>query len=512
MRRNKYTSAKTLMKLVNRLLIVVLLVAMFPMTTFAKSISDLQAVVDEDSVELFLPEMSGDITETKAQIGNIANAEVTLTPISDTGEKLIHTTILFDNSLSIAEANRDTMKAIAAGIVSGHAKNEVFSLYTIDTELREVLLDSTDYEELVNKINAIQFSNQDTYLKNDLYSAFTNADSESNVFQRFVIFSDGTDDNTLGYTYNDITRVIDDKHYAVCAVGSKYDNKIKDLEDMFSIARAASSTYVLVEPGSDVEKIVKQVNGCVPKYIASVQIPDAAKNGSTQKIKVQITTSKEEYTFTTTAEMPFSEIKAESESEEITDEATESEAVVESEPVTKETPNGFNPIILALILAVVIIAIVVIVILKSRKPAKKQVAPQPVDREEEDDSTVLIENEDEDDSTILMRPDEDEEATFIAKTVVMVAEDRSREFSFKCSMDVRIGRKDICEVQIKGDKAVSGVHCIVSCDVNGDPVIRDNNSSNGTYLNDQKLIGEQPLNSGDTIEIGHMRYTVQIVG
>jgi len=512
MKRSKYSNKKSLMKQINILFVIVLLVAMFPMTTFAKSISELQTVVGEESIELFLPKMSGEITEAKAQIGNIANAEVTITPIADTEETLIHTTILFDNSLSIAEANRESMKTIAAGIVSGHARNEVFSLYTIDTELREILLDSMDYEDLVTKINSIEFSNQNTYLKNVLYAAFANADAESNVFQRFVIFSDGTDDNTLGYTYNDITRVIDEKHYAVCAVGSKYDNKIKDLEDMFSIARAASSTYVLVEPGNDTEKIINQVNDCVPMYVASVEIPDEAQNGSTQKIKVQITTSKEEFTFTTTAEMPFSEIKAEPENKETTEADTESESI-ETETVTNNSKSAFNPILLICAVVVVIIAVILMFIFKSRKNEKKQ--PDTIlsnNDDEEDYSTVLIETDEEDDSTVLMRAGDEEEATFIAKTVVMVAEDKSREFSFKCSMDTRIGRKDICEVQIKGDKAVSGIHCIISCDINGNPVIRDNDSSNGTYLNDQKLVGEETLSSGDTIEIGHMRYSIQIIG
>ncbi len=503
------------MKIVKKcqmILMCLILTIMFPLTVCAESISGLQTNIDDETVVVFLPDLSGEVLSVKAQIGNIANAEIEIKECADAKDYSTHTTILFDNSLSIPEENREQMKEIAKGIVNNHVQGEVFSLYTIDTELREVISKSTDYEQVSTKLEGIEYSNQETYLKNDLYDAFSGAKQEPGVFQRFIIFSDGTDDNSLGYTYNDITRIIDENHYAVSAVGAKYEKKIKDLEDMFSIARAAGSTYVLLDSNSVSEEIVDRINACVPQYIAMITIPENAKNGSEQKIKISISTSEGEYTYVSSVEMPFAEI-IEDTGVESENDAIEQEETVKADSGDEESvKKGVNPVlIIAVIMAAICAAIVSIVLLKKRKTTSNIEGSQT--EAEEDDRTVLLqedEGEDEDEDATILMQESDEESTYIAKTVIMIAEDKSREFEFKCSTDIKIGRKDCCEVQIKGDKSVSGIHCIISCDQFGNPAIRDNNSSNGTYLNDEKLVGEQGLKTGDTVEIGRLRYTITI--
>lgn len=116
---------------------------------------------------------------------------------------------------------------------------------------------------------------------------------------------------------------------------------------------------------------------------------------------------------------------------------------------------------------------------------------------------------DDDDSTILIQKEEDEE-TCMAKIGQLKAEDGSAVFEFNCIAKTTIGRKSTCNIQIQGDKSVSGVHCIISCDSNYELVVRDNNSSNGTYLNGEKIGDERKLKSGDVLEIGRRRYIVQM--
>lgn len=490
-------------------------------TVYAKTSSDLQTYVDNDEIHVFLPTISGgEIVTAKAQIGNLSNAEVTINPVLENYQ--IHTTILFDNSLSITEVNRENMRSVAKELIQNHQSGELFSIYTIDKELRELSVDSDSYEELIDLINGIEYVNQETYLKNVLYDAFNNASERENYYQRFIILSDGTDDNVVGYTYNDITRILDDKHYSVCAIGSRYEYKLADLEEMFSIARAAGSAYFLVDKDSDVNKIVSDINQSIPKYVASIQIPDVAKNGSSQKIKISIGTAEEEYMFTATADMPFQEIVESSDDvdkdEVITGETETVNDDMETEAaepeVEKHMPIG---IIIGLIVAIAIVVVMAVIIGKNkkRKAEKKKVidVDSPDSSDDDDDSTMLMKADDEDeedDDTILMVDEDD--STCIVKTIVLQADNKTDRFEFKCITDVTIGRKSSCDVQILGDKSVSGVHCIISCDAQGTPVIRDNNSSNGTYLNDEKLTGEKILEPGDTLEIGRTRYSVQIIG
>lgn len=64
-----------------------------------------------------------------------------------------------------------------------------------------------------------------------------------------------------------------------------------------------------------------------------------------------------------------------------------------------------------------------------------------------------------------------------------------------------IGRGQQCDVVIK-DATVSRVHAKIYCDKYGTTVIEDLNSTNGTYVNGERLISVIALNAGDEIQIG----------
>ena len=65
----------------------------------------------------------------------------------------------------------------------------------------------------------------------------------------------------------------------------------------------------------------------------------------------------------------------------------------------------------------------------------------------------------------------------------------SRRFSFDLTdgTEIRIGRDESCDVALPGETYLSRVHCIISY-ANGQIAIRDNQSSNGIYLNGERII------------------------
>ena len=485
--------------------------AFIPVNVYAETSSDLQTYSNDEEIIVYLSAIDDEISSAEAQIGNITSAEIEILPANEYQDDFLHTTILFDNSLSIAEENRSVMKSIAKGIIQNHKEDEKFSLYTIDTDLRELSQNSDSYDELAAQVEAIEYVNQDTYLKNVLYDAFKNSDVTDGIYQRFIILSDGTDDNSVGYTYNDITRVLDEHHYTVCAIGSRYENKLDDLEDMFSIARAADSSYFLVDSSSNPEQIIEEINQNVPEYVAKITIPDAAKDGNSHKVRILLTAGENEYSIVSSVEMPFQIL---GESEETESAQTENEIATEEESqdqdtITKEKSNTLIEVIIPIIAIIIAVAVIIFNKLHRKKIEEKRL--EEMSKQDDDDATVLMQSEeDDDDATVLMRH-EDEDETYLVKTVVLRAENGSEEYQLKCSGETTIGRKNICDVQIQGDKSVSGVHCVITCDNNGNPVIRDNNSSNGTYLNDEKLLEKKVLETGDTLEIGRTRYSVQVL-
>lgn len=54
---------------------------------------------------------------------------------------------------------------------------------------------------------------------------------------------------------------------------------------------------------------------------------------------------------------------------------------------------------------------------------------------------------------------------------------------------IRIGRDEMCEIALPEEIHVSRVHCII-CYTNGQLIIQDNQSSNGIFLNEERVIAD----------------------
>ena len=73
-----------------------------------------------------------------------------------------------------------------------------------------------------------------------------------------------------------------------------------------------------------------------------------------------------------------------------------------------------------------------------------------------------------------------------------------------------IGRGDDCHMRPKSE-AISRNHCAILVNEDDDEVvIRDLNSRNGTFLNGERLTGDQSLESGDHLQIGRLEFEVVI--
>ena len=74
---------------------------------------------------------------------------------------------------------------------------------------------------------------------------------------------------------------------------------------------------------------------------------------------------------------------------------------------------------------------------------------------------------------------------------------------------VSIGQSPENDVPLSFDRTVSRVHCVI------EPVasrwcVRDLSSRNGTFVNGERIWGEQPLRSGDEIRVGTVRFVARL--
>jgi predicted component of type VI protein secretion system len=73
-----------------------------------------------------------------------------------------------------------------------------------------------------------------------------------------------------------------------------------------------------------------------------------------------------------------------------------------------------------------------------------------------------------------------------------------------------IGRADDCDVRLI-DKSVSRHHCAIAVDIAARAIrVRDMESRNGTFVNDERLPGMCTLQDGDRLTVGHVPLTIHI--
>ena len=75
---------------------------------------------------------------------------------------------------------------------------------------------------------------------------------------------------------------------------------------------------------------------------------------------------------------------------------------------------------------------------------------------------------------------------------------------------VTLGRdRSKSQVVINGDKGISGLHCTMSLK-NGNLMVEDRGSTNGTWVEENKISAPMILNNGDHIRIGSSSFRVEI--
>lgn len=95
-------------------------------------------------------------------------------------------------------------------------------------------------------------------------------------------------------------------------------------------------------------------------------------------------------------------------------------------------------------------------------------------------------------------------------TLVMFRADGSRrDFSLPGERWV-IGRTNACDLRIP-ISSVSRQHCVLEVDADKNLRIRDLGSSNGTYINDER-VQEVVISAGDRLSVGPVVFTVVIDG
>lgn len=126
---------------------------------------------------------------------------------------------------------------------------------------------------------------------------------------------------------------------------------------------------------------------------------------------------------------------------------------------------------------------------------------QPVSYDNDNSKTQFV---DDDSKTQFI---DDSGATQEIESVRITFTDEAGNCSFADMFKIlNIGRSGSNGFVIK-DPKTSGMHCRL-IEENGEIYIEDLNSTNGTFVNGLKVTSRTPLNSGDTVAFGQIKYSI----
>lgn len=468
----------------------------------------------EENVQLYVQGVEGDITDVAYQIGTSPCENITYKKIMESDVPM-QTLIMIDNSLSITAQNRKVIEELLTDIVADRADREEFRLATFSEDITYLTDYSSDYAALKQVIQEIQYQDQETYLTDVLYDVLTEMNSENpEVFRRIIIISDGVDNKTIGYTKDELYDLLKTRPYPVYTFGCVYKNNNEQLENMFALSRITNADSFVVDELQDPITAVQVLAEDYQTMQFTVSLPAELSDGSTKSSKLSFRAGEETYFASTDITLPFKV----NDTAEVVEEVEEPEQEEPEEIIEPEIEEpGINRFVLLGVLAgiaLLVIGIIVttVVYIKKRKqkenpyeelsfgfPESEKTEMQYDDSEhtllldENGESTVLLENEMGSRNLIL---------TDVSNPI--------RTFQTTISSSVVIGRTPGAgKIVIDYDKSVSGNHCEIILRDNRF-YVRDLGSSNGTFLNDSRVIAETELYSGSVLKLGRLVMRIEM--
>lgn len=478
-------------------------------------INVLETYTGEDNVRLYVEGVEGDVSEVAYQIGT-SPCENTISKRITELDVPIQTLIMVDNSLSITSKNREIIQELLTDIVANRADGEKFRLATFSEEIAYLTDYSSDYAALKQVIQGIQYQDQETYLTDVLYDVLTEMNDEnSEVFKRIIIISDGVDNKTIGYTKDELYDLLKTKPYPVYSFGCIYKNNNEQLENMFALSRITNADSFIVdelqEPISALEALAQDYQTI--QFLVSV--PTELSDGSTKSSKLTFSIGEETYSAATDITLPFK-----------ISEPIEEEAVVELvEPVQEQEPEPVEPIeepkinkilkmtvlsgIILLVLGMVVTTLVYIRRRKQKENVFEELSFDFQDSEktempyDESEHTLMLNEHGE--STVLL-----ENGMGSRNIILTDVSNPIRTFQTSIATSVVIGRiPGAGKIVIDYDKSISGNHCEM-CLRDNRFYVKDLGSSNGTFLNDSRVIAETEVYSGSILKLGRLVMRIEM--
>ena len=435
----------------------------------------------------------------------------------------MRTLVMIDNSLSISKDDREKISLFLQDLISDRLNNEEIAIATFSEDITYLTEYTNDYSALKKAAESIVHEDLETYLTDVLYellSAEYNPENED-IYHRIIVVSDGVDNKTLGYTKEELYDLLKERTIPIYTIGCVNGKNNEQIENMFALSRITSAnSFVLddVENTLEITDIMKQ-----DREITKVIINPTPEimDGSKKTVKISIADSSVQASISADILMPQKqmEIVEEPVTEEIKEEQIEEIVVEETTEIQEDNSSDTKTLLLiivgaAIAIILIIVIVLVIILLKKRNKVEFETIDDERLRElergvaEPDIKTEMINSYSgnyDDDSTCMIW-----ENNQTYQVVLTDIDSPIKSFQAPLSQTITIGRKrEYCNIALDYEKSVSSKHCQIN--VRDERFyIRDLQSANGTYVNNNKVLTETEIVSGNIIKLGRLKLRFEI--
>lgn len=420
------------------------------------------------------------------------------------------TLIIIDDSSTVSTLNQEIVRETLKHLVLNGDDVSKIGLTTVSTN-GQLIADFDDTKE--TKIRAIEnmsYEGSDGSVKDVLMNTILSYKENDFAKRDIIIISDGHQVEDT-YTTEELYFELSDGQYPVYSVLCEQETGTSDLREISSIARIgggkafhtkqeneASSEEIKL--GAEILSVLSDKHDSESEDSENNDIQsDDANYAEDSEILVENDISNEDY---------YDENSYETDSF-YNDGGYDASVIYE-----KNNENSSNVKVLLFPIALIVFLVCVVYFAGQKNKKKKE-------KEHETELINTIRNSiDKKNNTrclIEEQPDDDGGTRILYQAmdgVDITLEDRAdptKYFRGTILDRIVIGRSSkLCDIPIIYDDSVSQRHCELF--LREDEVyIRDLSSSNGTYVNGQKVYQEIKLNSGDIIKIGQLSLFIQIV-
>lgn len=527
---------KRLQKILTGFTGVLLLFSISLSAQAADNMTVVEKYTTENGIVLYVQGVEGEVSEVTYQVGTGACTVESIVTV-EAEEEPVRTLILWDNSLSVMNKYGDTIKSILIDLVASRAAGEEFAIAVLDREVTYLTDYSSDYSYLKQMIEDMEGEDKDAYLIENLYEAISTLNQMQDFgYKRIIVISDGMDSTEIGYSKDELMALIEKTPYPIHTIGISGKNNQDALQNMFALSRMTQAQYVSLEETQDTMSVVESFNADYHLLQVKIEVPRELQNGSTQNSQLTLTAGSISYTAQSQVTLPFADLTEEESAEET---EAEPENGGEEEIPAGELETSGLPIskilLIGMAVIVAVLIVVIIVLVKNRKKDgkggnayeeldkriknerhKEAAVPAfaPIKSQKTDmlQKTVTEKQEASGSRTLLLFDTTETEGQKAKNKRIVLTDEADAMKTYQCDIvdKIIVGRSTAsCNLAITTDNAVSEKHCEISLEDNRF-YITDLGSSNGTFLNGNKIHSTVELETGCTLKIGRSAYRLTI--